>query len=137
LSLGEQKVNQIDLPEEVLLLIHSTVPTIDALEVLLFLVRHPGKHRLAKEIINEMQPTAITEPVVKEYLALFQSQGLVVEQQDAGYIYSPTSLDLEKAIMGLTKAYDERPVTLIRTVYTIADSKKIQTFADAFKIKKE
>jgi hypothetical protein len=44
---------------------------------------------------------------------------------------------LERAIGLLLRAYNERPVTLIRTVYAIADAKKIQAFADAFKIKKD
>jgi hypothetical protein len=44
---------------------------------------------------------------------------------------------VESAIGLLLRAYNERPVTLIRTVYAIADAKKIQAFADAFKIKKD
>ena len=35
----------------------------------------------------------------------------------------------------LAQAYVQRPVTLIRVIYALRDS-KIQTFADAFKIRK-
>ncbi|MCI0579154.1 MAG: hypothetical protein L0332_06945 [Chloroflexi bacterium] len=130
-------MNKIDLPEEVRHLIQSSVPTIDALEVLIFLVHHPDKHWQVKEIVTDMRPTVIAEPAVKEYLALFQSQGLIAGQEDGSFAYGPTSPDLETAVTALAKAYNERPVTLIRAVYAIADSKKIQSFADAFKIKKE
>jgi hypothetical protein len=36
----------------------------------------------------------------------------------------------------LAKVYNERPVTLIRMIYALKDT-KIQSFADAFKIRKE
>jgi hypothetical protein len=125
------------LPEDVRRLIQTSVPTIDALEALLFLARHADRTWQANEIVNQMQPTAITESAVREYLALFQEQGLVVSQLEGSFRYQPTSPELETAIQALIQAYHEQPVSLIRAVYEIANSKKIQAFADAFKIKKE
>lgn len=128
---------QVDLPDNVRQLLQSSVPTIDALEVLIFLARHPGRSWLSKEIVDQMQPTVLLEKNVKECLTLFQSQGLGVENPDAGFSYGPTSPDLQAAVAALTTAYNERPVTLIRAVYAIQDRKQIQSFADAFKLKKE
>jgi hypothetical protein len=125
------------LPEEVRRLIQSSVPTIDALEVLMFLTRHPGTEWRANEIVNQMQPTVIGEAAVGDYLALFQAQGLVVSQPDGSLLYQPATGEVEAAVQALIQAYNEQPVTLIRAVYEIANSKKIQAFADAFKLKKE
>jgi len=38
-------------------------------------------------------------------------------------------------VQTLAKAYRERPVTLIRVIYALRD-KKIQSFADAFKMRR-
>jgi hypothetical protein len=57
----------------------------------------------------------------------------VIENQDAGLQYQPASAALDFTVRALVKAFEERPVTLIRLVY----SRKLQSFADAFKIKKD
>ena len=125
-----------DLPEELSRFIQSSVPTYMAAELLLFLSQSPDKQWKPEEIVNEIQPRVITLSAAKEYLALFKTQGLVVEKQDTQYQYRPASPEAVTAVSALAKAYNERPVTLIRTIYALADN-KIQSFADAFKLKKE
>jgi hypothetical protein len=125
------------LPEEVRFLIQSSVPTIDALEVLLFLARHAGRVCRPSEIVNEMQPTVLNEAAVKGYVALFEAEGLVSAEPEDCFVYRPASPELEAAMAALIQAYKEQPVTLIRSVYEIAKSKSIQSFADAFKLKKK
>jgi hypothetical protein len=125
------------LPEDVRDLIRSTVPTMDALEVLMFLTRQPDTARRASEVVNQMQPTVIGEAAVSDYLALFQAQGLLVSRPEESFLYQPATPELEAAVQALIQAYNQQPVTLIRAVYEIANSKKIQAFADAFKIKKD
>ena len=41
---------------------------------------------------------------------------------------------LDHAVADLRLAYDERPVTLIATIYRIAD-RKIQSFSDSFRLR--
>ncbi|HJR36484.1 MAG TPA: hypothetical protein VJ817_16120 [Gemmatimonadales bacterium] len=125
------------LPAEVRQLIYSSVPSIDALEVLMQVVRHPDIPRTVPELIEGLRPTAVAEPVVREALALLRTQGILSETPEGRIQYRPNSPAVESAIGLLLRAYNERPVTLIRTVYAIADAKKIQAFADAFKIKKD
>ena len=125
------------LPAEVRELIYSSVPSIDALEVLIQVVRHQDTPRTLPELIEALQPTAVTEPIVREALALLRTQGILSETPDGKILCRPDSPALEHALGLLVRAYNERPVTLIRTVYAIADAKKIQAFADAFKIKKD
>jgi hypothetical protein len=130
-------VNETELPAEVRQLIHSSVPSIDALEVLMRVVRHRDAPPSVAELVEALRPIAISESVVRESLALLRTQGILSETPDGKILYRPDSPAMERAIGLLLRAYNERPVTLIRTVYAIADAKKIQAFADAFKIKKD
>jgi len=125
------------LPEEVRALIYSSVPTIDALEVLLLLVREPGRVRTVAEIARDLEPTILPEDSIREYLALLSSQGILQGSPETGVAYRPASSGMEAAVEGLRAAYDQKPVTLIRTVYSIADAKKVQAFADAFRLRKD
>ncbi|MBI4500965.1 MAG: hypothetical protein HY700_07370 [Gemmatimonadetes bacterium] len=130
-------MNGFELPADVRQLIRDSVPTPDALEALVLLVRNPAQSRTAEEMVVAMLPIVVSESAMNDYLALFRSHGLVVEQEGARFAHQPATPGVEAAVRGLLKAYNERPVTLIRTVYAIADSKRIQSFADAFKLKKD
>ena len=130
-------MNGFQLPEEVRQLIRDSVPTPDALEALVLLPQNPGESRTIKDLLAAMHPVVISESDMNGYLKLFRSHGLVVEQEGGRFVCHPESPEIEASVQGLLKAYNERPVTLIRTVYAIADAKKIQSFADAFKLKKD
>ena len=100
-------------------------------------IRHKDIPRTVPELIEALRQTAVTEPVVRESLALLRTQGILFQTPEGDILYRPESPALDRALGLLVRAYNERPVTLIRTVYAIADAKKIQAFADAFKIKKD
>lgn len=122
-----------DFPEELCLFIKDSIPTINAAELLLFLASDPARHWKVEEIVHELQPTVIAESEIRRCLALFLARGLVVENQDSRFQYRPAAPGLEATVGALAKAFNQRPVTLIRMIY----SRKIQSFADAFKIKKD
>jgi hypothetical protein len=122
-----------DFPEELCLLIRDTIPTIEAAELLIVLCRDPARQWKPEEIVHEIRPTVISESEVRKCLVLFRACGLVIENQDARFQYQPASAALASTVGTLVKAYNERPVTLMRLIY----SGKIQSFADAFKIKKD
>jgi hypothetical protein len=125
-----------EFTEQLLRFIGTAIPTFPAAELLLFLSRHPDRQWAPEEIVSAVQPTVITTSAVKEYLALFQATGLVHEPQTGCFQYQPASVELEASVQALAQAYNERPVTLIRTIYKIADN-KIQSFADSFRLKKD
>jgi hypothetical protein len=54
---------------------------------------------------------------------------------DEGYRYRPASEELAGHAATLAQAWEQRPVTLIRLIYALRDS-KIRSFADAFKLRK-
>jgi hypothetical protein len=58
----------------------------------------------------------------------------LIQQSQGRYRYGPATEPLERGIGELAHAYNEKPVTLIRAIYRIADN-KIQSFADSFKLR--
>ena len=130
-------MTQRTLPAEVRLLIQGSVPTLEALDLLVLLVREAPRPWSLPELLERLRPSGVREAQIREYLATFRSQGLLADDSSEAYLYRPASDPVARAVAALITAYNERPVTLIRTVYEIADARRIQAFADAFKIKKD
>ncbi len=61
---------------------------------------------------------------------------MITETGDARYRLAPLSGETEGVIKALIKAYNMRTVTLIRMIYSLSD-RKIRSFANAFKLRKE
>ena len=125
----------LPFPQSLLQLIQSCVPTLQAAEVLLLFASHPDRDFSVEEVVVCMRPAVITVPAAREYTALFAAHRLVTEAKGR-FRYHPQSAELERAIGELAHAYNERPVTLIRVLYRIADS-RIHAFADSFKWRKD
>jgi hypothetical protein len=125
-----------DLPEDVRQLIRAAIPTIDALEVLVFLAQRPERAWPVAEIVAACEHAGVTDRRARESLAELGAAGMVAAEAHA-YRLVPPQGALETALRDLVRAYRERPVTLIRTVYTIAEHERIQSFADAFRLKKK
>lgn len=124
------------LPPSLIQFIRSCIRTYQAAEVLLFFASHPERAYAPEEVVVAMRPTVLTVPAVKEYTAVFVARGLIAERPDGAFTYGPTSADLEHSIAELAHAYNERPVTLIKVIYTMTDG-TIRSFADAFDLRKE
>jgi hypothetical protein len=100
--------------------IDRCIPTYHAADVLLFLAANPDRRFAAEEIAAAMQPTGIAASEVKEYLDRFTACGFVTEDNKRlGYLQ--TTGDFEGAVCELVRAYNEQPVTLIATIYRLAD----------------
>jgi hypothetical protein len=124
------------LSQELLRFIHAHVPTYPAAELLIFLSRRPGE-RWTPEAVSEQMRTAMTSALaVLEYARQFEADGLVAFEPDGTFHYAPATPESEAAVAALARAYDEQPVTLVRTIYSIAEA-KIRSFADAFSIKRD
>ena len=55
---------------------------------------------------------------------------------DESYRYRPASPELAAQVATLAQAYEQRPVTLIRLIYALRDT-RIRSFADAFRLRKD
>jgi hypothetical protein len=118
-----------ELPDNVLTLLKQGVPTYAAAEYLL-LIRKAEHVESIAELCAMRQPAAEVREV-ESYLSGFRSLGLIKREGDA-IQYTPASPEIESAVEALAAAYNEQPVTLIRTLYALAGS-PIQSFADSFK----
>jgi hypothetical protein len=124
-----------DFPDELRSLIQETIPTLDAAELLLLLAQNRDRPYSVRSIVEAMRPTAVSESTVRRDLQQFQSRGLVSAGENDNYRYAPATPELEAAVRALTRVYNERPVTLVRMIYSLKDE-KIRSFADAFRLKK-
>lgn len=112
------------------------VPTVDAAELLLLMRRDRERWWSAAEAAAALAPGVIvSEADVANYFGVFQSSALVALAPDRRAQYRPAHGTLEAHARLLAQAYTERPVTLIRVIYALRDS-KIQSFADAFRLRR-
>lgn len=115
--------------------LQTTVPSVDAAELLLFLQRESSRAWSIAELAAALRPAALTEADVSRYVERFLGRGLVLQEADKRVQYHPGSEELADFVRTLLQAYSERPVTLIRVIYALRDS-KIRSFADAFKLRR-
>jgi hypothetical protein len=105
-----------DSEETLCIFIQRSIATIEAAELLLILARDSARECEVEEIVHEIRPTVITDSQARKSLLLFRAQGPVVEKKDDRFQYEPASPALASAVSALVKAYNERPITLIRII---------------------
>ena len=115
--------------------LQTSVPSVDAAELLLLLAHDPARWWSAAGIVPALKPAPVTEADVTRTLEGFLARGLIAQGADKRVQYHPANEELEGYVRTLGQAYSERPVTLIRVIYALRDS-KIRSFADAFKLRK-
>jgi hypothetical protein len=109
-----------DLSRTLLEFIHASIPTFQAAEALLFLAANRDRDFSPDEIVVGMRPRVISAAAVSEYAVLFAAQRLT-RDIDGRFRYNPASPELERRVGELSRAYDERPVTLITAIYHLAE----------------
>jgi hypothetical protein len=126
-------MEDFEFSDEFCRFIQSSIPAVDAAELLLLLHRKRGEAFTAEEAIAKLGP-GITATDAAKYMETFQARGVVAAFPDKRYQYRPEN-ELAAFVDGLAQAYSQRPVTLIRVIYALRDS-QIKSFADAFKLRK-
>ena len=112
--------------------VQASIPESDAAELLLLFRGKPETSFSIEEAVEKLGP-GIASSNAARYIKVFQARGLVLFT-DGRYRYNPESEEAP-LVSVLARAYTQRPVTLIRIIYALRDS-KIQSFADAFKLRK-
>jgi hypothetical protein len=69
-------------------------------------------------------------------LASLQAVGLVAPEAGGAFRYSPASSQLDRLVGQLAQLYRERPMAVTKAIFANPND-KLQTFADAFKLKKD
>jgi hypothetical protein len=113
--------------------LQATIPSVEAAELLLALARSPQTWwepgDAAKASGASLAPADAGK--IAEHLA---ARGLLEAAPDKRVRFQPANEELAAFVQTLAQAYKERPVTLIRVIYALRDS-KIQSFAEAFRIR--
>ena len=122
-----------DFSDEFCRFLHANVPSVQAAELLLLLASDPAAALRPKEAAERL--SAVSEAEAAKILQALHANGLAMAGVDQSYQYRPASEALEAHVGVLAQAYEERPVTLIRIIYALRDS-KIRSFADAFRVRK-
>lgn len=120
-----------DFSDDFCLFIQTAIPAVGAAELLLALAAQPGAWWDASQL-----PGNLRSAEAGRYLELFQARGLLLVGPDKRLRYWPASAALATHVRTLAQAYEQRPVTLIRMIYALRDA-KIQSFADAFKLREK
>ncbi|HEX7053618.1 MAG TPA: hypothetical protein VF211_06740 [Burkholderiales bacterium] len=115
--------------------LQTSVPSVDAAELLLLLARDASRWWSNLELLAALRPAPLTDADITRMLETLVARGLVVQAADKRVQYHPANDELDGYVRTLAQAYSERPVTLIRVIYALRDS-KIRSFADAFKLRK-
>jgi hypothetical protein len=124
-----------DFPDELCRFMQHCTPSVEAVELLLLLARSPDRDWNAAELSQALLPTRLSEATVRDYLTSYLGCELVVKRNGGRYAYSQPPQHMADVVAALEKAYNERPVSLVRLIYALKDQ-KIRSFADAFKIRK-
>jgi hypothetical protein len=127
----------VEFSDEFCQFLQAVVPAVDAAELLLFIADRPDLWWDLDQALNKLKPGVnITRTDAERYLTVFAAQRLIEVGEDRKFRYLAGTPELAGHVRMLAQAYEERPVTLIRVIYAMRDS-KIRTFADAFRLRKK
>jgi len=118
--------------DDVLQFVRSRVPSAWTLELLLLLHRERTSVWTCEALVRELRATL---SLVMQNLAVLVDAGLVEETPEGRYTYRPRTPELAALIDDLAALYTQKPITVLRTIFT-TPSDKIRLFADAFFFKK-
>ena len=136
-----------DCPPNVRAFVAAHIDSVVQLEVLLLLFGSPDHARTAEEIARELR---IDPAWVQSQLEQLCTRGLLNCEDSTSspaYQYKPRTAELQDAVAGLAKAYNDRRVTVISLIYSKppapppatepSGSDPLKSFADAFRLRKD
>ena len=103
------------------------------LELLLVLCQENRGGWRAKELVRELR--ANTE-VVTQGLEALTAAGIVAVDSDQGYRLQAASPEMDDMARALAELYKRKPRAVMRAIFP-APKDRIQTFADAFRMRKD
>jgi hypothetical protein len=131
-------VNEQSLPKDVQRFIAEHISSVVVLEALLLLFSHPGRAWSAAELGAELRVDA---GWTERELAELSRRGVIRRQEGsspgepARYAY-PEDAPTKETLGALAECYQERRVSVISLIFA-KPAEAIQTFADAFNLRKD
>lgn len=121
------------IDEDVLSFLRTSIRSVWTLELLLLLWRAQERAWSAAELVRELRAS---DSIVLDGIAVLQAASLVVPHGKDGFRYTPASSVLDQLVQRLAQLYRERPAAVTKALFASPDQ-KLQTFADAFRLKKD
>lgn len=121
------------IPDHVLQFVRGHIKSVWTLDLLVLMRRSGGQAWMPDRLATELRGN---RTLVHDVLTSLARAGLLVAETDGSYRYGPASAELDGLAAELERHYAERPVALIKEIAS-APNDKIQSFADAFRIKKD
>jgi len=124
-----------ELSEDIEAFLNAKIGSVDHLRILLLLYHSPYKEWDSWGVSSALY---LRPDVAVAELAQLQARGLLSVNENGGrlYRYEPATEEIAQMVMKLAQIDQERPVSLINMIYSVAKG-QVKPFADAFKIKKE
>jgi hypothetical protein len=129
-------MEDVEFSDDFCRFLQTSIPAVEAAEILLYLRRNADRGHSVRDIAAGLKPgTSVSEADAEKHLDGLRARDLVALDAEKRARFQPATDALRAHSDNLAVAYTERPVTLIRMIYALRDS-KIKTFADAFRIKR-
>ena len=111
------------------------IQSVEQLEVLLLLRSQPQRAWTAAEVFEVIRSS---EPSIAARLQAFTAQGFLVEEKGppAKYRFAPKDQNLDAAVDQTATAYQTWRVRVIEAIFA-PQTDPVQSFADAFKLRKD
>ena len=122
------------VPAHIHQFLRDHIRSIAQLELLILMHGAPERAWTADDAAKQLYiPASFAESL----LELLRAAGLLaVQEKSKAYQYSPQAPHLAPLVDELVRLYRERPVTTVNVIYS-APTEHLQTFADAFKIRRK
>lgn len=121
------------IPDHVLQFVRRHIKSVWTIDLLFVMRRSGDRSWTLDELARELRGN---RNLVEEVLSALRGAGLLEAESGGTHRYRPASTELDALAADLERLYAERPVALIKEIAS-APNEKIQSFADAFRIKKD
>jgi predicted transcriptional regulator len=119
-------------PDAVLSFVDRHIESLEHLEILLLLAAE-DRSWTAAEIFQKIQSSQAS---VDQRLQTLVAAGLLAKDATGQFRFAPKDEEARKVVKDLAEAYKSRRVRIIEAIYT-RKTDAVQTFADAFKFRKD
>ena len=116
--------------EEIYAFVRTSIGSVWALELLLFLRRADDRAWTPAELVRELRSS---DTAVAGCLGRLVDLG-IISRSDAGYQYRPSSSQIATAVDELQRLYAAKPISVMKAIMT-APNEKLRIFSDAFRLK--
>ena len=121
------------LPSTVRQFLARYIQSVEQLEVLLLLQDQPNRSWSPGDVYSVIRSS---EASIASRLKAFAKDGFLAEENDGRYRFAPQNTDLRAAVEQTAAAYKTWRIRVVEAIFT-PPSDPVQSFADAFKLRKD